>query len=52
MSGGGGGWYDKSKKSWKREVGLGISLVHMTKPPEAPGCLILEDLQTLHTHTN
>ena len=24
----------------------------MTKPPEPPGCLILEDLQTLHIPTN
>ena len=23
-----------------------------TKPPEPPGCLILEDLQTLHMPTN
>ena len=27
---------------------MGLSLVERTKFPEPPGCLILEDLQTLH----
>ena len=27
-------------------------LVYRTKPPEPPGCLILDDLQTLHIPTN
>ena len=27
-----------------------FSLVLRTKPPEPPGCLILEDLQTPHPH--
>ena len=31
-------------------AGLGLPLVWRTKPPEPHGCLILEDLQTPHSH--
>ena len=44
--------FDKSKKSWTMGTGLGNPLVWRTKPPEPPGCLNLEDLQTLHIPTN
>ena len=33
------------------EPGLGLPLVSRTKPPEPPGCLIMEDLQALHIPT-
>ena len=39
------------KNPGKRVAGLGLALVSRTKPPEPPGCLILEDLQTSpHPH--
>ena len=38
----------KAKNPKKWEGGLGFPLVRGTNPPEPPGCLILEDLQTLH----
>ena len=40
----------KNPEKWV--AGLGLHLVSRTKPPEPPGCLILEDLQTLHIPTN
>ena len=43
-------WCDltKVKKPGKWVAGLVLPLVWRTKPPDPPGCLILEDLQTLH----
>ena len=43
--------FDKSKKNPEKWVaGLGLPLVERIKPPEPPGCLILEGLQTPHPH--
>ena len=43
----------KVKNPEKWVAGLGLPLVERRKkPPEPPGCLILEDLQTLHNPTN
>ena len=40
---------DKSTKSWKMGSGPGSPFGPEDKsPPEPPGCLTLEDLQTLH----
>ena len=45
-----GVWFDKSKQ-WV--AGLGLSPFGLEdKFPEPPGCLILEDLQTLHIPPN
>ena len=45
---------DITKTSIQQTMGsrLGLHLVWRTKPPEPPGCFILEDLQTLHIPTN
>ena len=50
MGSGPGSLFGLEDKEW--EVGLGLLLVWRTKPPEPPGCFILEDLQTLHIPTN
>ena len=42
----------KVKHCEKCVAGLGIPWFERTKPPEPPGCLILEDIQTLHIPTN
>ena len=39
----------KNPEKWVAELGLSLAL--RTKPTEPPGCLILEDLQTLHIST-
>ena len=44
--------FTKVKNPEKWVAGPGLSLVSRTKPPEPPGCLILEDLQTLRIPTN
>ena len=38
-------------KNWTLVIPL-LPFVSRTKPPEPPGCLFLEDLQTLHIPTN
>ena len=38
----------KVKNPEKWVAGSSLPLVLQTKPPEPPGCLIIEDLQTLH----
>ena len=44
-------WFHKVKISWKMGSGPGSPFGLEDKaPPEPPGCLILEDLQTLHIH--
>ena len=42
----------KVKHPEKWVAGLGLPLVSRTKHPEPPGCLIWEDIQTLHIPTN
>ena len=44
-------WFDKVENPEKWVAGLGLPLVERTKPPEPPGCLILEDVQTRHNLT-
>ena len=47
-----GVWFGKNKKILKMGSRPGSPFGVEDKAPELPGCLILEDLQTLHIPTN